>query len=99
MDLLEACGLRLNVGLMEADKFAYFAISVDGTLTQEVNLGPFQENMRKYLLGEIPLPVDWPLFQCVCSDPASRRSFFHPAGFVEAGCINFRFLARGVNFA
>jgi hypothetical protein len=95
---------------LEMDKFAYFAISViwrvtacqwvmqDGTLTQEVNLGTFQENMRRYLLGEIPLPADMAVIVIVCSDLASRKSFFHPAGFIEADCINFRFLARGVNF-
>jgi hypothetical protein len=34
----------------------------------------------------------------VCSDAESRRRFYHPSGFVEAGCINFSFLARGVIF-
>lgn len=95
---------------LDMDKFAYFAISViwrvtagqwemqDGNLTQEVNLGMFQENMRRYLMDEIPLPADMAVIVIVCSDEASRKSFFHPAGFIESGCINFRFLARGVLF-
>jgi hypothetical protein len=92
------------------DKFAYFAISVvwritacqwkmqDGNLTQEINLGSFQENMRRYLMAEISLPADMAVIVIVCSDEALRRSFFHPAGFIEGDCINFRFLARGVLF-
>jgi hypothetical protein len=95
---------------LDMDKFAYFAVSVvwratacqwlmqDGNLTQEVKLGTFQENMRRYLLGETPLPEDMAVIVIVCSDTESRRRFFHPTGFVEAGCINFRFLARGVLF-
>ena len=95
---------------LDMEKFAYFAISVvwrvaatrwmmpDGNLTQEVDLGTFQENMRRYLLGEVPLPSDMAVIVIVCSDRESRMRFFHPGGHVEAGCINFRFLARGVLF-
>jgi hypothetical protein len=95
---------------LDMNKFAYFAISVvwraiacqwpmpDGNLTQEINLGTFAENMRRYLLGETPLPVNMAVVVIVCSDSESRRGFFHPTGFVEAGCINFRFLARGIVF-
>lgn len=95
---------------LDTDKFAYFAISVvwratacqwamqDGNFTQEVNLGAFQENMRRYLLDEIPLPTDMAVILIVCSDNESRVRFFHPTGFVEAGCINFRFMARGIFF-
>lgn len=95
---------------LDMDQFAYFAMSVvwravavqwlmqDGNLTQEVNLGAFQENMRRYLLGETLLPPDMAIIVAVCSDDESRKHFFHPTGFVEAGCINFQFLARGVFF-
>lgn len=95
---------------LDMDKFTYFAVSVvwraaearwtmpDGIITQEQNLGTFQENMRRYLLRETPLPSDMAVIVVVCSDAESRRRFYHPSGFVEAGCINFRFLARGVIF-
>jgi hypothetical protein len=95
---------------LDMDQFAYFAVSVvwratvgqwvmqDGNLTQEAKLGVFQENMRKYLLGEISFPSDMAVIVAVCSDLESRKRFFHPSGFVEANCINFRFLARGVFF-
>jgi hypothetical protein len=95
---------------LDMDKFAYFAVSVvwravasqwpmqDGNLTQKVNLGAFQENMRRYLLSETQLPPDLAVIVIVCSDIESRMRFFHPAGSFEAGCINFRFLARGVVF-
>src|SRR5258708_1409466 len=83
---------------LDMDKFAYFAVSVvwriaacrwqmpDGDLTMEVQLGDFQENMRKYLLGEIPLPSDMAVIVIVCSDIESRQRFFHPGAFVEARC-------------
>jgi hypothetical protein len=95
---------------IDTDTFSYFAVSVvwraaaaqwlmpDGTLTQHIELGAFQENLRRYLLGETLLPPDMAVIVIVCSDEESRQRFFHPAGFVEAGCINFRFLARGVLF-
>ena len=95
---------------LDMDKFAYFALSVvwrlcaaqwpihDGTFTKERDLGDFQERMRKYLLGEIPFPSDMAVIVMVCSDLASRQRFFVPEDFMEAGCINLRFLARGVFF-
>lgn len=95
---------------LDMDKFAYFATSViwraaacqwtmqDGTLPQEVDVGVFQENMRRYLLGEMSLPANMAVIVIVCSDLASRERSFHPAGFFEANCVNFRFLARGVTF-
>jgi hypothetical protein len=95
---------------LDMDKFAYFALSViwrlgaarwemqDGTLTREVNLGEFQARMRRFLLGEIPFPSDMAVIVIVCSDLESRKWVFHPAGFVEGGCLNFRFLARGLFF-
>jgi hypothetical protein len=70
----------------------------DGNLTQEAKLGDFQEWMRKYLLGEIPLPSEMAVIVIVCSDIESQQRFSHPGGFVEGGCLNFRFLARGVFF-
>jgi hypothetical protein len=95
---------------LDMDKFAYFAVSVvwriaaarwpmpNGALTEEHNLGTFQENMRRYLLGEIPFPADMAVIVIVCSDLVSRTRFFTPGSFIEANCINFRFLARGVTF-
>jgi hypothetical protein len=95
---------------LDMDKFAYFAVSVvwriaatrwvmpNGVLTEEHNLGTFQENMRRYLLGETPLPSDMAVIVIVCSDTVSRTRFFAPGSFIEGNCINFRFLARGVTF-
>ncbi|MBV9760170.1 MAG: hypothetical protein JO340_06375 [Acidobacteriaceae bacterium] len=95
---------------IDVDKFSYFAISVvwraaviqwlmeDGTYTQKVSLGDFQEDMRRYLIGETTLPSDMAVIVIVCSDATSRQGFTYPTGFVEANCINFRFLARGIVF-
>lgn len=91
-------------------QFTYFAVSVvwratqtqwmmpDGTMTQKQELGAFQENMRRYLTGETFFPSDMGVIVIVSSDEESRRRFFHPAGFVEGRCINFRFVARGICF-
>lgn len=95
---------------LDMDKFAYFAISVvwrlaatqwemqDNSQTRPLNLGSFQENMRRYLLGETPLPSDMAVIVIVCNDAKSRETFFLPCRSVEAGCLNFRFLARGIFF-
>jgi hypothetical protein len=95
---------------IDVAKFTYFAVSVvwratqtqwimpDGTLTQKQELGQFQENMRRYLIGETPLPTDMAVIVMVSCDEESRRRFYHPAGVVEGGCINFKFVARGVFF-
>jgi hypothetical protein len=94
---------------LDMDKFAYFAVSVvwrvaasqwlmqDGNLTQEVNLGTFQENMRRYLLGETPLPSDMAVIVIVCSDVESRKRFCHPSGHVE-GAASILDFYRGGSF-
>ena len=95
---------------LDTNQFAYFAISViwrvavaqwemqDGTFTRKVDLGDYEEEMRRFLVGELALPDHMVVIVIVCSDTESRRWFFVPGEFIEAGCINFRFLARGVYF-
>lgn len=95
---------------LDMDKFAYFTLSVvwramvirwtkpDGTLTSALELGGFEEPIRRYLLGETPFPPDTAVIVIVCSDDESRKAWYPPAPFVEANCLNFRFLARGVCF-
>jgi hypothetical protein len=96
---------------LDMDKFAYFALSVvwrgavhqwkkfDGTLTTALTLlEGFEDRIRRYLLGETVLPPDIAVIVIVCSDEESRKSWYFPAAFVEALCLNFGFLARGVYF-
>jgi len=98
-----------DIGL-DMDKFAYFTLSVvwrsavhqwvflDGNAAPPIVLGGFEEPIRVYLLGEAPLPPDTAIIVIVCSDEEARKTWVTPSTHVEAMCLNFRFLARGVFF-
>ena len=94
----------------DMDRFAYFALSMvwrgavqqwvfpDGNIVPEILLGDFEEGMRSYLLAKTPLPLNTAVIVIVCSDKESRKVWVTPSTHVEAMCLNFRFLARGVFF-
>lgn len=63
-----------------------------------MELGQFAEDMRRYLLGETPFPVDMAVIVMVCKDEYSRRLWNVPHAFVGAGCLNVVFDARGMRF-
>ena len=99
-----------EIGL-DAAKFAYFALSVvwrgavhgwdlpDGTRTTPLDLGPHQETIRRFLSGEGAFPHDIAsVIVLVCSDPEARSLWIIPCQDEEAGCENYRFIARGVLF-
>jgi hypothetical protein len=104
-DLLRFAGPDLGIDM---DKFAYFAMSivwrgavhdwtlVDGSILPKTPLGDFQEEIRRYLLGETPLPSDMVVLVIVCSDEDSRKAWIIPVLDIEENCINFRFLLRGI---
>lgn len=91
---------------IDTEKFAYFALSI--VWRQTINdwqpsiprweLGQFAEDMRRYLVGETTFPNDMAVIVIVCSDEISRRMWTIPEQFVEEGCLNFRFLVRGIHF-
>ncbi len=91
---------------IDTDKFAYFALSIVWRRTihewspaiPRWELGQFAEDMRKYLVGETPFPVNMSVLVMVCSDEASRRIWTIRTQFVEAGCLNFAFDVRGIRF-
>jgi hypothetical protein len=71
----------------------------DGTVTTLLNLGPHQETVRKFLVGETSFPHEVAsVIVLVCSDPESRSVWGLPSQVEEAGCENYRFMARGVLF-
>jgi hypothetical protein len=92
------------------DKFAYFGLSViwraavhewitpDGRTPPRCELGGFAEPIRLYLLGKGSFPLDTAVIVLVGSDQDSHNTWYTPTSFVEANCLNFRFLARGVFF-
>jgi hypothetical protein len=95
---------------LDMDKFAYFTLSVvwrgivtawktwDGKQTTPLPVLGSDDPIRRYLLGETAMPLDTVVIVIVCSDRESRRSWFPPSSFVEALCLNYGFLARGIYF-
>ncbi|HMD71645.1 MAG TPA: hypothetical protein VKF41_09905 [Bryobacteraceae bacterium] len=96
---------------VEAGKFAYFAVSIiwraavyqwtlpDGALSTKLDLGVFEDLVRCYLLDRVPFPADiMSVVVIVCSDAHSRSIWGLPVQNHEAGCENYRFIARGVVF-
>ena len=92
------------------DRFAYFALSIlwrasirswtqfNGSLSVQRDLGPYAEPIRRFLLGEAPLPDNVVVVVTVCMDPESRETWFAPAFNDDYGCLTFPFLALGVIF-
>jgi hypothetical protein len=100
-----------EIGL-DAVKFAYFAMSMvwrgavhewtlpDATVATLLDLGYHREIIRKFLAGQTAFPNEAAsVIVLVCSDPASRSLWGLPSQNEEAGCENYRFLARGVLFS
>jgi hypothetical protein len=94
---------------IDMEKFAYFAMSIvwraavhdwempDGTMLPRKAIGDFEPPIRKYLLGG-EFPPDTSVIVIVCTDGRARRIWTTPTILIEANCLNFRFLARGVFF-
>jgi hypothetical protein len=91
---------------IDTDKFAYFALSLVWRRTihewspaiPKWELGQFAEDMRRYLVEETPLPKNMAVIVMVCKDKTSRSAWTVPQQFVELGCLNFRFMVRGIFF-
>jgi hypothetical protein len=94
---------------IDMEKFAYFALSIvwraavhdwempDGTILPRQAIGDFEPPIRKYLVGG-DFPPDTSVIVIVCTDGQARRIGTTPTILIEADCLNFRFLARGVFF-
>jgi len=99
-----------DVGL-DAEKFAYFASSVvwrgsvhewllsNGCRSTLLTMGTHQETVRRFLIGDVGFPHDvMSVIVIVCSDPEARSLWNIPAQDEENGCLQYRFVARGVFF-
>jgi len=95
---------------LDRSKLAYFALSVfwrasihvwrnrDGTLTT-IDLGKrYNEELRRYLLGEAEVSENIALLTVVCTDALSRGSFFSPTLDKKSGYRSYSFNARGLLF-
>ena len=95
---------------IDMDKFAYFALSVvwrsaihnwlmpDGVVHPRMEIGGFEPPIREYLFRKAGFPPDTAVIVIVCNDAEARRVWTTPIVNVEANCLNFRFLTRGVFF-
>lgn len=99
--------------IIDREKLAYFGISVlwrasvatwkdaSGSSEVRINLGEkYNEEVRRYLLGETGIPSLAFLVVYVCSDPASATKSFAPAnnGKTRTGKLT-GFLVRGIEFS
>lgn len=93
---------------VDTEALAYFALSLlwkggvqqwptaEGQTTS-VPLGPFEEPIRKYLLGA-PFPANVYVLLGVCEDRGSRRMVFAPTVMRETRHHTFSVLVRGLWF-
>jgi hypothetical protein len=95
---------------LDRDKLAYFALSVfwrasvhtwegpeGGTV--RIELGPkYNEEVRKYLMGETELPKLAYLKVNVCADAVHRHVFFAPCPALKGYKNVFTFMACGIDF-
>lgn len=105
--------LRLYAGDrigIETEKFGYFALSIlwraavqrwrlpDGRFTQQIVLGEYEEQIRKYLLSEAAFPDDVVIVFTICLDPESRSTFYPPAARQNASFLSYGLLVQGIRF-
>jgi hypothetical protein len=91
------------------EKLAYFAVSMlwrsvahpwkshDGT-HKPIDIGPLQEECRKYLIGQAKFPDELSVIATVCSDPISQHSA-HGIAEMEAPFTVYSLLICGLFFA
>jgi hypothetical protein len=92
---------------LDVDALTYFAVSVFwradvGQIDPIVNLGRAREDIRRYLLGQLPLPADVDLFVSLIvpeqSFPRIDRIIAFPATSSESGVERHDFTACGIRF-
>lgn len=95
---------------IDRPKIAYFALSVfwrasvhmweqESGEKVHIDLGrKYNEEIRKYLIGETPIPMNATMLVAACTDQASQLSFFPPNENKRAKDRSFGFTARGLFF-
>ena len=95
---------------MDADAFAYFALSLvwgaavarwplpDGGLIAPIDLGLYEEPIRRFLMGEMPFPPEIAVMVRACTDEESRTAWYDPTPVHGLPYKAFGFLIRGVYF-
>ncbi len=92
---------------IDAEKFAYFALSLawrasiaswelpGGQWTTIIDLGVHQEALRTFLLGETPFPKDVAIIMTVCTDEETRRNWIIPTRSPQESCETIVFSSCG----
>jgi hypothetical protein len=94
---------------VDREKLGYFALSVfwraavhvwrkPDPAPEPIDLGPYEETLRKYLLGQTRFPANVVLFVIVCTDTVSQDSFHVPSRGRKEQDTTHTFQARGINF-
>jgi hypothetical protein len=95
---------------IDREKIAYFALSVlwrasvhtwkqESGKTVKIEIGTkYNEQIRRYLLGETPIPPNAFLTVVACTDLNSQGSFFVPGGNFKKKDHSVGFTARGITF-
>ncbi len=97
---------------VDTEKLAYFAVSVvwragvhkwrnlySNNSTYSIDVGPFLEPMRQYLLGTGPFPANLAVNVQAATDFHSQRSAYTPSLAAGTPCPIFGFLTCGIHFA
>jgi hypothetical protein len=99
-------GNRIGI---DAKKLAYFALSVvyksavhtwpsiRGHVPDSVNLGLWQEPIRKFLLGG-PFPTDLTVLTTACTDQFSQNAMYAPTSLLGSPTPGVSYLACGIHF-
>jgi hypothetical protein len=95
---------------IDRSKIAYFAMSVfwrasvhtwkqQGGEKTRIDLGKkYNEEIRRYLMDQTPIPKNSTLLVAVCTDELSQKSFFVPEENEKVKDQSFGFMARGLFF-
>jgi hypothetical protein len=94
---------------IDRDKLAYFSLSVfwraaahrweePGEEPISIDLGPYEEKLRKYLHEEATLLDDIVSQLVVCTDKLSQDLFYPPSKGRKREDTTYTFQARGLNF-
>jgi hypothetical protein len=101
---------KASTPTVDRDALGYFAMSVfwraaahdwskPGHPHPTIRFGPYQEKIRRYLLGEAPFPEDMMLMLVVCTDTLSQNTWFFPSKNArKTAHTAHSFQVRGLNF-
>lgn len=100
---------KTTIPRIDREKLGYFALSVFWRASVHIwerrdeepisiDLGPYEEELRQYLLGQTGFPANVTLHVVVCTDALSQDMFYAPSRGRKKDDTTYTFQARGLNF-